>query len=56
MQLIVVLVMIGLVLWLVGQLPIDPRMLRIIHVVVVVFVVLWLLQVFIGTIRIPIGR
>jgi hypothetical protein len=43
-QLVVVLVVIGLLLWLVEtQLPIDPTIKRILHVVVIVAVVLWLL-------------
>ena len=43
-QLVVVLIVIGLLLWVVEtQLPLDPTIKRIIHVVVIVAVVLWLL-------------
>lgn len=45
---IVVLIVVGLLLWLVSQLPIDATIQRIIHVVVIVAVVLWLLQAFTG--------
>lgn len=41
---IVVLVIIGVVLWAVGQLPIDLLMLQLIRVVVILFAVLWVLQ------------
>jgi len=42
-QIIVALVIVGLVLWVVQQLPIDPAIMRIIRVVVVVVVCVWLL-------------
>lgn len=47
-QLVISLVIIGLVLWVVGQLPIDDTIKRIINVVVIVCVVLWLLSVLLG--------
>ena len=43
---LVVLVLVGLVLWVVSQLPLDVTIKRIIHVVVVVLVIIWLLQAF----------
>lgn len=43
-SLIVVLVVVGLVLVLLQQLPIDPSLLTIIRVLVILFVCLWLLQ------------
>ena len=46
---IVVLIVIGLLLWAAEQIPMDATIRRIIQVVVVVFVVLWLLQAFLGT-------
>ena len=45
-SILVVLILIGLVLWVVGQIPLDPWIQKVIRVVVVVFVVLWLLQAF----------
>lgn len=42
-DLIIVLVIIGLILWLIVQIPMDQTILRIIRVVVIVAVILWLL-------------
>lgn len=54
-ELVVILVVIGVLLWLVEtQLPIAAPMKTIIRVVVILAVVLWLLRVFVGDI--PIGR
>ena len=47
-QIVVALVIVGLVLWVVQQIPMDPVIARIIRVVVIVFVVLWLLSLFTG--------
>ena len=47
-SLIVGLVIVGLVLWVLGQLPIDAAIQRIIRVVIIVCVVLWLLSVLLG--------
>lgn len=56
-SLIIFLVVIGLILWLVSLLPIDDTIQRIIHIVVIIVVVLWLLQAFVGPIAdIHIGR
>jgi hypothetical protein len=64
-QLIIVLVVIGVLLWLVNTYLasyIDPKILKIINIVVVILVVLWLLSLFVdlgsfGTFRVgrPIG-
>lgn len=43
---LVVLIIVGVVLWGVGQLPLDPMIKTIIRVVAVIFVLLWLLQAF----------
>lgn len=57
-QLVVVLVVVGVLLWAVNQyLPMDGKIKQILNVVVVIAVVIWLLQVFgllagIGDIRI----
>lgn len=45
-SIIVALVVVGLILWAVGQIPMDPTVRRILQVVVVVALVLWLLQAF----------
>lgn len=46
-QLIVVLIVIGVLLWLVEtQIPMDPTIKKIIRIVVIVCVVLWVLMVF----------
>lgn len=47
-ELIVALIVIGLLLWVVQMLPIDPAIMQIIRVVMVIFVVLWLLSVLLG--------
>jgi hypothetical protein len=39
-------VIVGLLLWVVGQIPMDPTVARILRVVVIVALVLWLLQAF----------
>jgi hypothetical protein len=45
-SIIVALVLVGLALWVVGQIPMDPTVARILRVVVIVALVLWLLQAF----------
>jgi len=46
-QLVVVLVVVGVLLWLVNNyIPMDGKIKRILNVVVVICVVLWLLSVF----------
>jgi hypothetical protein len=47
-QIVVCLVVVGLLLWLVTQIPMDPAISRIIRVVVIVCVVIWLLYVLLG--------
>ena len=42
------LVIIGLILWVVNELPLDGQIKKIIRVVVIVFVLLWLLGILIG--------
>jgi hypothetical protein len=46
LSLVVALVVVGLLLWVVAQIPMDPTVRRILQVVVVVVLVLWLLQTF----------
>lgn len=47
-QIVVALVIVGLLLWVVTQIPMDPAIARIIRVVVIVFVVIWLLYLLVG--------
>jgi hypothetical protein len=44
-QIVVALVIVGLVLWVVAQIPMDAAIARIIRVVIIVCVVIWLLYV-----------
>lgn len=56
-SLVLTLVVIGVVLWLIeAYLPISPPIKTIIRVVVVVVVILWLVQVFVGDVRLPVLR
>jgi hypothetical protein len=43
---LVVIVIVGVLLWGAGQLPMDPTVRRILQVVVILVLVLWLLQAF----------
>jgi len=43
-EILVALVILGLILWVVDQLPLDATIKRIIHVVAIVVAVLWCLQ------------
>ena len=46
-QLIIVLVIVGVLLWLVNNyIPMDPAIKKILNIVVIVVVILWLLRVF----------
>ena len=47
-QIVIALVIVGLVLWVVTQIPMDAAIARIIRVVVIVCVVIWLLYVVLG--------
>jgi hypothetical protein len=47
-ELLIVLIVVGLALWIIGQIPMDPTIARIIRVVAVVFVCLWLLWILLG--------
>ena len=47
-QVIVVLTIVGLLLWIVQQIPMDATIARIIRVVVVVAVCLWLISILLG--------
>ena len=47
-EIVIVLVIVGLALWVIQQIPMDPAIARIIRVVVIVFVALWLLSLLFG--------
>ena len=47
-ELLITLAIVGLVLWVVQQIPMDPVIARIIRVVVIVFVAIWLLSLLLG--------
>jgi hypothetical protein len=47
-QIIVVLILVGLALWIVQQIPMDPTIARIVRVVIIVFVAIWLLYLLVG--------
>jgi hypothetical protein len=48
LQLVVVLAIVGLILWAVSQIPMDPTIARVIRVVVIVFVCIWLIYFLFG--------
>lgn len=48
LNLIVGLILVGLALWVISQIPMDPVIARIIRVVIIVCVVLWLLSILLG--------
>jgi len=48
LQLIVMLVIAGLILWAINQIPMDAIIARIIRVVVIVIVCIWLLYFIVG--------
>ena len=47
-QIVIVLIIVGLILWAVTQIPMDPAIARIIRVIVIVCVVIWLLCALMG--------
>lgn len=53
LDLVVVLIIIGLLLWAVGQVPMDPTIAKLIRVVVIVAVVIWLLYALVGVGHMP---
>ncbi len=48
LQVIVALVIVGLLLWVIEQIPMDPTIARIIRVVVIVCVCIWLLMLLVS--------
>jgi hypothetical protein len=47
-QIVIVLIIVGLLLWIVQQIPMDATIARIIRVVVIVCVCIWLLYFLVG--------
>lgn len=58
MQLVIVLIVIGVLLWLVNTyIPMDGQVSRILNAVVIIALVLWLLSLFVGPLpSIHVGR
>jgi hypothetical protein len=59
LQVVIVLAIVGLILWAVTQIPMDPTIARVIRVVVIVFVFIWLIYLlagFAGGISSPVFR
>jgi hypothetical protein len=48
LEIVIVLVVVGLVLWILQQIPIDPAFQRIIRVVIIVLLCLWLIYFLVG--------
>ena len=48
LQIIIALVIVGLILWVIQQIPMDPAIAKVIRVVVIVFVAIWLLYIVVG--------
>lgn len=56
-SLLIVLILVGFALWLLGTLSmIDPTIKQIIRGVILLIVVLWLINLFVGPIHIPLRR
>lgn len=47
-QILIALIIVGLILWAITQIPMDPAISRIIRVVVIVFVCIWLIYALLG--------
>jgi uncharacterized membrane protein YwzB len=47
-NIVVVLIVVGLLLWILQQIPMDPTIARIIRVVAIVCVCLWLISLLLG--------
>jgi len=47
-QVLVVLIIVGLILWAISQFPLDPTISRLIRVVLIVMVCLWLISMLLG--------
>ncbi len=48
LSILVALLIVGVILWAVSQIPMDPTIARVIHVVVVVFALVWLIYFLAG--------
>jgi hypothetical protein len=52
-QIVIVLIVAGLILWVITQIPMDAAIARIIRVVVIVAVCIWLLYLLAGVALVP---
>ena len=48
LEIIVVLIVVGLAMWVLQQIPMDPTIARIVRVVIIVAVAIWLLYIVVG--------
>jgi hypothetical protein len=48
LELVIVLVVVGLLLWILQQIPMDPTFARIVRVVIIVAVCIWLIYFLVG--------
>lgn len=48
LQILVVLIVVGVVLWGISQFPLDPTIAKLIRVVVIVLVAIWLVYLLVG--------
>jgi hypothetical protein len=55
LQVVVVLVVVGLILWALAQLPIDPAIAKIIRVFIIVIVCIFLIVMLCRLIGVPVG-
>jgi hypothetical protein len=57
LHLVTILIVLGVLLYLVNTyIPMDPKIKAIINGVAVIGIILWLIQIFVGFPRIPVGR
>jgi hypothetical protein len=47
-SIVIPLIILGLLLWVIGMLPLDPKIMQVIRVVAIILVVLWLCGIFFG--------
>jgi hypothetical protein len=55
-QVIIILVVVGLALWIIAQIPMDPTIAKILRVVVIVAVCIWLLTLLLNLSGVPVIR
>jgi hypothetical protein len=53
LSLVIVLLIVGLLLYVINLLPLDPNIRQIIQAIVVIFIVIWLLSILLGVGQFP---